>query len=417
MKVQFLLTIALTVAGFTTDLAGQQTLAIRGETIHTMARQADGQWMEPIENGVVLIIDGKVAAIGAASAVEIPAGIRVIDAAVVTPGLIDSRSVVGLAGWLNYDHDQDQLERSSPMQPELDARDAYNVREPLIQWVRSLGVTTLHTGHAPGQLISGQTFIVKTRGDNVDQAILKSKAMVVCTLGSSGFGSGGKSPGTRAKQMAMIRQEFIKARSYMDKIEAAQADEEKEAPARDLRNEVLVEILRGERPLMITAHGSVDIQNALRLQKELQIKVVLEGASECYDYFDELKEQQIPVIIHPTMMRASGKGQNSSMETVAKMVAAGIPVAMGSGYESYVPKTRVVLWEAAIACAYGCPFNDALGLITASAAELLGISDRVGSLEVGKDGDVALYDGDPFEYTSHCVGTVIDGVVVSDQQR
>ena len=417
MKLQFLLTIALTVAGFTTDLAGQQTLAIRGETIHTMARQADGQWMEPIENGVVLIIDGKVAAIGAASAVEIPAGIRVIDAAVVTPGLIDSRSVVGLAGWLNYDHDQDQLERSSPMQPELDARDAYNVREPLIQWVRSLGVTTLHTGHAPGQLISGQTFIVKTRGDNVDQAILKSKAMVVCTLGSSGFGSGGKSPGTRAKQMAMIRQEFIKARSYMDKIEAAQADEEKEAPARDLRNEVLVEILRGERPLMITAHGSVDIQNALRLQKELQIKVVLEGASECYDYFDELKEQQIPVIIHPTMMRASGKGQNSSMETVAKMVAAGIPVAMGSGYESYVPKTRVVLWEAAIACAYGCPFNDALGLITASAAELLGISDRVGSLEVGKDGDVALYDGDPFEYTSHCVGTVIDGVVVSDQQR
>ncbi len=417
MKLQFLLTIALTVAGFTADLAGQQTLAIRGETIHTMARQADGQWMEPIENGVVLIIDGKVAAIGAALAVEIPAGIRVIDAAVVTPGLIDSRSVVGLAGWLNYDHDQDQLERSSPMQPELDARDAYNVREPLIQWVRSLGVTTLHTGHAPGQLISGQTFIVKTRGDNVDQAILKSKAMVVCTLGSSGFGSEGKSPGTRAKQMAMIRQEFIKARSYMDKIEAAQADEEKEAPARDLRNEVLVEILRGERPLMITAHGSVDIQNALRLQKELQIKVVLEGASECYDYFDELKEQQIPVIIHPTMMRASGKGQNSSMETVAKMVAAGIPVAMGSGYESYVPKTRVVLWEAAIACAYGCPFNDALGLITASAAELLGISDRVGSLEVGKDGDVALYDGDPFEYTSHCVGTVIDGVVVSDQQR
>jgi imidazolonepropionase-like amidohydrolase len=417
MKFQVLLILGLALAGFTADLAGQQTIAIRGETIHTMARQADGQWMEPIKNGVVLIIDGKVAAVGPALAVEIPDGSRVIEAAVVTPGLIDSRSVVGLAGWLNYDHDQDQLEQSSPMQPELDARDAYNVREPLIEWVRSLGVTTLHTGHAPGQLISGQTFIVKTRGDNVDQAVLKSKAMVVCTLGSSGFGSGGKSPGTRAKQMAMIRQEFIKARSYMDKIDAAQADEEKEAPARDLRNEVLVEILRGERPLMITAHGSVDIQNALRLQKELQIKVVLEGASECYDYFDELKEQQIPVIIHPTMMRASGKGQNSSMETVAKMVAAGIPVAMGSGYESYVPKTRVVLWEAAIACAYGCPFNDALGLITASAAQLLGISDRVGSLEVGKDGDVALYDGDPFEYTSHCVGTVIDGVVVSDQPR
>ncbi len=98
-------------------------------------------------------------------------------------------------------------------------------------------------------------------------------------------------------------------------------------------------------------------------------------------------------------------------------MAAGIPVAMGSGYESYVPKTRVVLWEAAIACAYGCPFSDALGLVTASAAQLLGISDRVGSIEVGKDGDVALFDGDPFEYTTHCIGTVIDGNIVSDRVR
>ena len=144
---------------------------------------------------------------------------------------------------------------------------------------------------------------------------------------------------------------------------------------------------------------------------------MLEGASECYEFIDELKAQKIPVIIHPTMMRASGKGKNASMETPSNLVEAGIPVAMGSGYESYVPKTRVVLWEAAIACAYGCSFQDALGLITASAAELLGISDRVGSLQVGKDGDVALYDGDPFEYTTHCVGTVIDGEVVSEEGR
>ncbi len=395
----------------------KQDIAIRGGTVHTMAKQADGSWAAPIENGVVLIQDGKISAVGSASTVEIPDGTRVIEAAVVTPGLIDSRSVVGLAGWLNYDHDQDQLERSAPMQPELDARDAYNVREPLIKWVRSLGVTTLHTGHAPGQLISGQTFIVKTRGDNVDQAVLKPDGMVVCTLGSSGFGNDGKSPGTRAKQMAMLRQEFIKAQTYLDKLAAAETDEEKDPPARDLRKEVMAKVLNRELPLMITAHGSVDIQNVLRLQKELGIRVVLEGASECYDFIEELKQQEISVIIHPTMMRASGKGKNASMETAAKLVAAGIQVAMGSGYESYVPKTRVVLWEAAIACAYGCSFADALGLITASSAELLGISDRVGSLEIGKDGDVALYDGDPFEYTTHCIGTIIEGVVVSDQTR
>lgn len=392
-------------------------IAIRGSVIHTMARQEDGSWEKPIENGVVFIREGKIVAVGPSDSVDIPDGVKILEAAVVTPGLIDSHSVVGLAGWLNYDHDQDQIERSSPMQPELDAYDAYNVREPLIEWIRSLGVTTLHTGHAPGQLISGQTFIVKTRGDNVDEAVVKPRMMVACTLGSSGYGSGGKSPGTRAKQMAMLRQEFIHVRGYLDKVNAAEEDPEKDPPARDLRKEALGRVLAGEIPLMVSAHSSVDIQNALRLQSEFDIQMVLEGGAECYDHIDALLEQKVPVIIHPTMMRASGAGKNASMETASKLVAAGVPVALGSGYESYVPKTRVVLWEAAIACAYGCSFADALGLITASAAQLLGISDRVGSIEVGKDGDVALFDGDPFEYTTHCVGAVIEGNVVSDLVR
>ncbi len=125
-------------------------IAVRGQTVHTMARQTDGSWAEPITNGVVLVRDGKVVAVGPASSVEIPANAHVIEAAVVTPGLIDAHSVVGLSGWLNYDHDQDQLERSAPMQPELDALDAYNAREPPTEWARSSGVTILHTGHAPG---------------------------------------------------------------------------------------------------------------------------------------------------------------------------------------------------------------------------------------------------------------------------
>jgi len=392
-------------------------IAIRGKVIHTMARTDDGSWAEPIADGVIVIREGKVVAVGPADSVEIPDGVTTLDAAVVTPGLIDAHSVVGLAGWLNYDHDQDQIERSAPMQPELDAYDAYNVREPLIEWVRSLGVTTLHTGHAPGQLISGQTFIVKTRGDNVDEAVLKRRMMVASTLGSAGYGSGGKSPGSRAKQMAMLRQEFIHVRGYLDKMNAAEADPEKDPPARDLRKEALARVLSGDIPLMVSAHSSVDIQNALRLQKELDIRLVLEGGAECYDHIEALLEQKVPVIIHPTMMRASGAGKNASMETAGKLVAAGVQVALGSGYESYVPKTRVVLWEAAIASVYGCSFADALGLITASAAELLGVSDRVGSIEVGKDGDVALFDGDPFEYTTHCIGTVIEGNIVSDLVR
>jgi imidazolonepropionase-like amidohydrolase len=119
------------------------------------------------------------------------------------------------------------------------------------------------------------------------------------------------------------------------------------------------------------------------------------------------------VILHPTMARSYGEMENLSLETAAKLQAAGIPFTFQSGYEGYVPKTRVVLWEGAMAAANGLGFEDALRALTLAPAKLLGISGRVGSLEPGKDGDLALYDGDPFEFTTHCVGTIIGGRLVS----
>lgn len=117
------------------------------------------------------------------------------------------------------------------------------------------------------------------------------------------------------------------------------------------------------------------------------------------------------------MFRAVGETENLSLETPGALKKAGLRVALQGGYEAYVPRARVVLFEAAEACAYGLTFDDALALITIDAARLLGIEARVGSLEVGKDGDLALYDGDPFEYTTHCTGVVIEGVVVSSTPR
>ncbi len=113
------------------------------------------------------------------------------------------------------------------------------------------------------------------------------------------------------------------------------------------------------------------------------------------------------------MARSVGERENLSFETASKLVEAGIPVAMQSGYEGYVPKTRVVLFEAGMAAANGLSFDQALATITIDAAKILGVANRVGSIEVGKDADLALYDGDPFEYTTHCIGVVIDGNIVS----
>jgi len=383
-------------------------LAVRGERVHLGTG-------ETIEDGVVLCRDGKIWRVGPASRVRIPSGWPVVEAAVVTPGLIDAHSVVGLAGWLNYDHDQDQLERSAPVQPELRAIDAYDAREPLIDWIRSLGVTTVHSGHAPGALIAGQTLVAKTVGDTVEEAVIVPRAMVAATLGPSALRDGKESPGTRAKAAALLRAELVKARSYAKKRGG------EKAPGRDLRLEALAKVLDGELPLLITAHRARDIMTAIRLSEEFGFELVLDGASEVYEVLDQVKAASVSVIVHPTMARSSGERQNLAMDTAARLQQAGIPVALQSGYESYVPKTRVVLFEAAIAWAYGREHgmtrDDALRLITIDAARLLGLEKRIGSIERGKDADLALFDGEPFEYTSHCLGTVIDGELHEQEPR
>jgi len=378
-------------------------LAVRGETVHTMAGPA-------LRDAVVLVKDGRIEGVGAGLAV--PPGYRELRARVVTPGLVDAHTVVGLAGYLNQPHDQDQLEPSAPIQPELRAIDAYNPGERLVAWLRGFGVTTIHTGHGPGALVSGQTMIAKTRGKDVDAAVVVPTAMVAATLGRGAQArEEDKSPGTRAKAVALLRSELIKAREHLDKKETAEKGKE---PERSLRLEALGLVLRREVPLLVTVHRANDIATALRLAEEFEVRLVLDGAAEAYLVAEQIRKAGVPVILHPTMARDAGETENLSKETAAVLRKAGIPVALQSGYESYVPKTRVVLFEAAAAATYGLSFEEALAAITIDAARILGIDARVGSIEPGKDGDLALYDGDPFAWTSHCVATVIEGEVVSE---
>lgn len=374
-------------------------LVIRAGILHTMAGPS-------IRNAMVLVEGGKIRAVGKQGDVAVPAGYRIIDAAVVTPGLIDARATVGLSGILNFrNSDQDMRETSAPIQPELRALDAYNPQEKLIGYLRSLGVTTINTGHAPGSLISGQTFIAKTVGATADAAAIVPEAMVSATLDPSAS-QGGGAPGTRAKQLALFRQELLKAKKPADA-----------AAPRDLRREMLQKVLRKEIPLLVYADRAQDIASALRLREEFGFRMILEGAVEAYLMTDQIKAAGVPVIVHATMRRTGGEGENLTWENAARLKRAGIPIALQSGYEGYVPKVRVVLFEAALAAANGLTFDEALGTITLEAAKILGIEKRVGSIEVGKDADLALYDGDPFEYTSHCIGTVIDGVQVSTEKR
>ena len=401
------------VASLLVTIAGAvfaQDIAVRGDRVYTAVGDV-------IEDGIVVVRDGKIAVVGSANDVSVPPGMKILEAPVVTPGLIDAHTVVGMVGYLSQAGDQDQLERSAAIQPDLRAIDAYNAREPLVAWLRDFGITTIHSGHGPGEIVSGQTLIAKTRGDTVGEAVIQPVAMVAATIGEGAVKSGGagrNTPGTRAKVAAMLRAELLEAQSYAEKVAAADGDDEKDSPPRDLRMDVLADVVSGDTPLLVTANRHNDIMTALRIADEFGIDLILDGAAEAYLLLDEIKAAGVSVIVHPAMARASGERENLSFTTAAKLIDAGIPTAFQSGYEGYVPKTRVVLYEAAITLAHGLSFEQALAAVTIDAARILGIDDRVGSIEVGKDGDLALYDGDPFEYTSHAIGTVIDGVQVSN---
>ena len=392
-------------------------MRFRGETIHTSAG-------EPIKDGTIVIRDGKISSIGSSDEITIPDGFRVLEAKVVTPGLIDSHCTIGLSGILNQPHDQDQLESSSPIQPELRAIDAYNAHDPLVAWVRSFGVTTIHTGHAPGELISGQTMVAKTVGNTVEEAVMVETCSVAATLSRSARKSGGSSPGTRGKMISMLRSVLLQAKDYAAK-HAGSTDTESDAddedddsePPRDLKLELLARVVSGEVPLMITAHKAQDIDSAMRLADEFDLKIWLDGATESYLLKDRIRAAEIPVIVHPTMMRAAGEQENASLETASILAGEGILVTMQAGYEAYVPKTRVVLFEAAMRQPTECRLNKHFVPLRSTPQSCWVWTIESARWPLAKTVTWLCLTATPFEYTSHCIGVVIDGEVVSESQR
>ncbi|MEO8773905.1 MAG: amidohydrolase family protein [Gelidibacter sp.] len=378
-------------------------VAIKAETIYTVSGN-------PIKNGVVLVKNGKIENVG--TGISIPSSYKVYEAKVLTPGLIDARSLVGIAGALNIPTDQDQLDKTNPIQPELRAIDAYNPNESLVKVIRDYGITTIHTGHGVGALVSGQTMIAKTKIGTVETVTIQPLTMLAMTLEPS-VGRNFPSPGTSAKQMSMVRTQLIKAQEYQKKREDK---DDSKRPAKDLQMEVLSKLLKGEIKALITVNSSKDIMTAIRLANEFNLKLVINGAAEAYRLIPEIKEAKAEIILHATMARNGGDMANMTRESAALLTAAGIPISIEGGYEAYVPKTRIVLFEAGQAMVHGLSFDDALKSITLNPAKLLGIDKHVGSIEKGKDADLVLFDGDPFEYLTKVTTVFIDGEMVSDNE-
>ncbi len=370
---------------------------------------------EAIENGVLFVENGKISYIGSRKDFEIPKDVAVISAAVVTPGLIDAHSVMGLSGALNSKKvDQDQDEISDPNQSDLRVLDSFNPTEPLLQFIREQGVTIVQALPGRANVIGGQAGIFRTYGRTAEGMALRFPSALLVNMGEIPKATyPGKLPSTRMGTANLVRTAFAQAQAYARKKETA-----KEPPAVNLKHEALEAALHKKIPVLFAAHRADDLTTALRLAKEFDLKAVLALATESYLIADAIAEAKVPVIVHPTMQRpASMETFNSILGNAALLADKKIPMAISTAFEGYVPKTRVLRYEAAMAMVNGLGFDRALRAITLEPARLLAIDDRYGTLEAGKVADLVLYDGDPFEHSTHVTHTIMDGRVIYDRSE
>jgi len=377
-----------------------------------------------IEQGKILFSEGKIIEVG--KDIIIPKEAEIIDLEnekYILPGFIDPHTHQGLfdptIGWAGMDGN----ETTDPITPHLRGIDALNPHEPSLGTVARGGVTCLNTGPGSGNVISGQTVVVKPYGKIVDNMIVKEPAGLKIALGENPKRVHGKSnnrtPSTRMGIAGLLRSAFIDAKNYIvewdtyrEKVKEA---EEKgkvppNPPKEDLKWDVLVKVLKKEIPLHAHAHRSDDIATIIRIAEEFDLEVVLIHCTEGPQIAEYIAEKNIPAIVGPTIYHSS-KPENKvrqvkGFQTVADLVKAGVKVSLQT--DSLTPMIYFpILPMSAIKA--GLTREEALKCVTINPAEALHIEDKVGSLEPRKDADIVIWSGDPFDFYNHVDSVYIDG--------
>jgi imidazolonepropionase-like amidohydrolase len=342
--------------------------------------------------------------------------IPVISAAAVTPGLIDAYSVVPLAGEYNIPADQDQDETSDPNQADTRVIDGFNPAEPLMRYLLEQGITVIHACPGRANAISGLTGVFRTHGRTAEKMTVRFPQAMLFNLGTSPKQTyKGRRPNSRMGTASLIREALNAAANYLRKQESRKAGEPEFD--RNLKHEAMKLVLQRKIPAMFCAHRADDILTALRISREFNCDPVIALATEGYLITEELAKSNVPIVVHPTMQRVAGiETYHTYLGNAAALADAKIRIAIGSGVEGYVPKTRVIRFEAALAMVYGLGFDRALKSVTLDAARILKIDNQFGSIEVGKTADLVLFDGDPFEHATHVTHVLVDGRLVHRRQ-
>jgi len=384
-----------------------------------------------IENGVLVMADGKIAAVGESGKVKIPSGAKVVDAKGMTvyPGLIDPESNFGLTEISADQMTNDLVERSDEIMPHMHVYDAFHSETELIPVARLNGITNAVVAPASDNTISGQDIFIQMYGKDRDQMIMGRDIALAMNYGAEqrrrggGRGAGGarpEYPSTRMGLITQLRQTLLDVQDYESKRDAAAKKDDK-AFKRDLKMEALIPYLKGERPVVIGVYEGYDVETVMALAQEFHLKVILNHVTHTQEILDKIAAYHVPVIVGSIYDFPRADQRFDAVYTLpAELAKRGVKIAISSAdAEGPVSShfARNLPYAAGFAAAYGLPYDDALKAITLNVAEMFGFGDRLGSLDAGKMANVVIANGDPLDVRTDVKQVYIQGVPVPMENR
>jgi imidazolonepropionase-like amidohydrolase len=367
---------------------------------------------EPIEDGIVLLRDGKIAAVEGPG-FTVPADVAVVDATGkwVLPGFIDAHAHVGVSeegeGWAG----QDTNERTDPITAQVRALDAINPADLGLRDAITGGVLAVNVNPGSANPIGGQTAAIKCWGRTVDEMVLREPAGLKSALGENPkrvYGERNETPSTRLGTAAVIRGAFVAAQNYQAKLAASASSPERPVVERDLKLEALSRVLRREIPWRQHCHRADDIATAMRMAREFGYDLVIDHGTEAHLLADQIAAASIPVIIGPLFTsRSKVELRNRSLANPGRLAAAGVTIAITTDHP--VVPIHFLIHQVTLAVKEGLDPVTALRAVTIHPARIIGCADRIGSLSAGKDADLVIWSGDPLDVMSRAERAFING--------
>lgn len=391
-------------AGAFGALAAQTVAIVNGE-IHTITGS-------PIRGGTVVIRDGRIEAVG--TDVAIPQGARVIDAAgkVVTPGFLESSTQLGIVELGSEPGPRDVSTTDARITASFSVFDGINPFATAIPVTRIEGITRAVVAPSPsGSIIAGQGVLIDLGGDDVMEMMHLSPAGMFAVLGEAGSARAG---GARGAAIHQLREALQDARDYSMNRGAWASGARRDYALSRLDLEALVPVLNGTVPLVVAVHRASDILAALRVKEEFGLRMILSGALEGWMVADRIRDAAVPVIVDPMTNLPGFESLGATLENAARLHAAGVTVVISSFDTS---NARNLKQAAGNAVAHGLPHEVALRAVTLTPAEIWGIEGSFGSIEVGKDADIVVWSGDPFELDTQAEHVFIEGIEIPRESR